>query len=64
MKTDKIYPYPSARLDAIRRSSDQIELIQIKTNTEKKVDKVLPGEILTLISFNVNALTQVNSEQT
>ena len=30
---------------------------------EKKVDKVLPGEIFILINFNVKALTQVNSQQ-
>ena len=52
------------RLDAIWRSSSQKELIWIKTLTEKKVDKVLPGEIFILINFNVKAKTQVNSQET
>ena len=38
-------------LDVIRRRSNQKELIWIKTNTEKKVDIVLPGKIFILISF-------------
>ena len=33
--------------------------IWIKTNTDKKLDKVLPGQIFILISFNVKDLTQV-----
>ena len=37
-------------------------MIWIKTNTEKKVDKVLPSKIFILISFNIKALTQVNSQ--
>ena len=49
------------RLDAIRRSSNRKELIWVKANTEKKVDKVLPGEIFILVDFDVKALTQVNS---
>ena len=51
------------RLDTIRRSSNRKELIWIKTNTEKKVDKVLPGELFVFINFNVKALTRVNSQQ-
>ena len=37
--------------------------ISMKTNTEKKVDKVLLGQIFILISFIVKALTQVNSQE-
>ena len=48
------------RLDAIWRSSSRKELIWIKTNTEKKEDKVLPWEKFTLISFNVKAFTQAD----
>ena len=51
------------RLDEIWRSSDRTELIWIKTNTKKKVDKVLQGEIFILIGFNVKAFTQVNPQQ-
>ena len=40
-----------SRLDVIRRSSNQKELIWIKINTKKKVGKVLPGKIFTLIIF-------------
>ena len=35
----------------------------IKTNTEKKVDKVLPGKIFILISFKEKVFTQINSQQ-
>ena len=41
----------------------QKELIWIKTYMEKKVDKILPREIFILISFNVKAFTQVNSQR-
>ena len=51
------------RLDLIRRSSNRKELIWIKTNTEKKVDKVVPGNILILISFKEKGFTQINSQQ-
>ena len=37
--------------------------IWIKTNTEKKVDKVLLGQIFILISFIVKALARVNSQE-
>ena len=51
------------RLDVIRRSSNQKELISIKTNTEKKVDKVLPGNIFVIISFKETVFTHINSQQ-
>ena len=51
------------RLDAIRRSSNQQELILIKTNTEKKVDKCLPSKIFILISFKEKDFTHINSQQ-
>ena len=35
----------------------------MKTNTEKMVDKVLPGKIFILISFKKNVFTHVNSQQ-
>ena len=38
-------------------------MIWIKTNTEKKVDKVLPGSIFILISFKEKVFTQINSQQ-
>ena len=43
-------------LDTIRRGSNRKELTWIKTNTEKRVNKVLRGQIL--ISFNVQLLTR------
>ena len=36
----------------------------MKTNTEKTVDKVLPGKIFMLIGFSVKAITQVNPQHT
>ena len=51
------------RLDAIRRSANRKVLIWIKTDTEKKMDKVLPSEMFILINFNVKALTRINSQQ-
>ena len=40
-----------SRLDLIQRSSSQKELISIKANAEKKIDKVFPGKMFTLIIF-------------
>ena len=51
------------RLDVIRRSSNKKKLIWIKTNTEKRVDKVLPGKSFILISFNENVFTHISSQQ-
>ena len=39
------------------RNSNQEGLIWIKTNTEKMVDKVLPGKIFLLISFKEKVFT-------
>ena len=35
----------------------------MKTNREEKVDKVLPGNIFILISFQEKIFTQINSQQ-
>ena len=51
------------RLDPIRRSGNRKQMIWIKTNTEKKVDKVLPGNSFILISFKEKVFTQINSQQ-
>ena len=50
-------------LDVIERSSNKKELFWIKTNTEKKVDKVLSGKIFILISFKRKVFTHINSRQ-
>ena len=50
-------------LDLTRRSGNRKELIWIKTNTENRVDKVLPGNIFILISFKEKVFTQINSQQ-
>ena len=55
----RIYLY----LYLIRRSSNRKELIWIKANKEKKVDKVLPGNIFILMSFKEKVFTQINSQQ-
>ena len=51
------------RLDLIPRRGNRKELIWIKANTEKKVDKVLPGNIFILINFEEKVFTQINSQQ-
>ena len=60
-KRIKIYPY--SPVDVIRRGSNKKELIWMKTNTEKRADKVLPGKIFILINFKENVFTYVNSQQ-
>ena len=35
----------------------------MKTNSEKKVDKVLPGKIFIVISLKEKVLTEINSQQ-
>ena len=56
----KIFRIGLLRLYVISRSSNKKELIWIKTNMEKKVDKVLqgvlPGKIFILISFKEKVL--------
>ena len=53
----------SVTFDVIRRSSNQKEMIWIKTNTEKKVNEVLLGKIFILISFKEKVFTHINSQQ-
>ena len=63
-KRKKIYPYsPVAFKCDLEKYSNQKELIWIITNTEKRVDKVLPGKIFILISFKEKDFTHVNSQQ-
>ena len=52
METDKIYPYSPVAFRC--GSSNQKELIWIKTNTEKMMDKVLPGKIFILIRTDLD----------
>ena len=49
--------------DVIRKSSNKKEKIWIKTNMEKKVDKVLPSKIFILISFKEKVFIHINSQQ-
>ena len=42
------------------RSNNRKEWLGIKTNAQKKVDRVLPCEIIILTSFSVMVFSQVN----
>ena len=62
-KRIKIYSWSSVAFGSNPEKYRSKNLIWIKTNTEKKVDKVLPGNIFILISFKEKVFTQINSQQ-